>query len=97
MIGIQVGMNLKDKSGHRLFGWLNRSLLRGCFTGRRSNAKKCLKQLQYTEVIECTAKEERSQITLPVELKVKGFKVPFNQGGLLLEPEACLFTDMISE
>ena len=71
MVGVHIGVNLKDKACHLLLIGLHGTCLRSRGARRGSDADKALQKLSYTEVIYRRAKEHGSQLTCQIILAVE--------------------------
>ena len=71
VVGVHVGMDLKDETGHLLLHGVHRTRLGRCGSRRGGDADEALQQLPDTEVIDSRAKEYRREFTPQVSLAVK--------------------------
>src|ERR1019366_8872055 len=71
VLGVEVGVYLKDKPGHLIFAGLNKTGVRLAASGGGAYFKECFQQLLHPEIINCRTEKHRRQIPFQIFFHAK--------------------------
>lgn len=91
MVGVEIGVDLEDETGHGLFRSFHHPLGGLALVRRRGDLQERFKQLLHAEVVDGAAEKDRRQQAIAVEIGAEGLVDALYQGDLLPQPFAEAF------
>src|SRR5207342_1667582 len=85
MIGIHIGLDLEDESGHRVFMGIHDARIGSLGAWRRSERRERIEKILHAKVLQRRAEEHRREMAFAERLEIKRVASVFDQRQLVAD------------